>query len=170
MCPQPHSVGFLLQTIFTCLHHRNIWQPQISAFSSRPARCNGEIVPDCIDLKLYLEASSVQNIYQCLRAASAPENTLISFLFFFCCWHLFNAFFFLFVSKEQQWCFCSVAVCCFRFEPSDCGKKGEFQWVLKNRWRRWEAFKEHARGLLDSVSSNIKYCISTSQCSSLLIW
>lgn len=57
-------------------------QTQISSPRSRPARCDGEIVPDCIDLKLYLEASYVHK--HLAVPASAQESTqLVSFCFFF---------------------------------------------------------------------------------------
>lgn len=68
---------------------------------------------------------------------------------------------------------CSVPMFCFRFEPSDCGKLGKFQRLLFLHSFKTDGgdgkFLQRALGLLDSISSNIKYQISDSQCSSLLI-
>lgn len=137
--------------------------------------CIEEIVPDCIDQKLYLEANYAQNIFQRLlqlrRILSLSDSFFLSF---FCSWHLFSASFYLSPRNRSD---VSVQRLCvvLGLNPVTVGNWANsneflFSSLLKNWWRRWEALKAQALGLPDSVSTHMKYQMRANQGSSLLMW
>lgn len=94
-----------LQNITSChrlylpnwLRSTEIRGPQISCSSHWPAARNGQIVPDCIDLRLYLAAKYVQNIHQHSLRLSPPRRSPL--LLAFC----FHASFIRLHSQSTRW-------------------------------------------------------------------